>query len=130
MDRKFKFKIINALRKLTFSYPERSIAKKRAKIGPELYKCELCSSQIYTGKRPIEKINEAYPEAIVGKIQMDHTEPFVELSGESDDWNVILSRMFPVSSGWQTLCSICHDTKTAWENSERQRLRKEKKYKK
>jgi len=127
MDRKFKYKIILALRKLTFSYPERNKAKKRSKIGPELWKCETCSRQIYTGKRDIDFIKVKYPKAESGKMHMDHINPAVALEGESDDWNVTINRMFPMEEGWQNICAECHLVKTAYENGERARIKKERK---
>lgn len=127
IEKKFKFRIILALRKLTYIYPPRNEAKKRAKIGPELFECPMCGNHIYTGKKDIDKVQEKFPKAQVGKMQMDHTEPFVPLTGEVDDWNVIVDRMFPATEGWAYICTSCHSQKTLWENSQRVGHRKEKK---
>ena len=130
IDKRFRGVIIGALRKLTRIYPPRNEAKKRNKIGPELHECPMCSRHIYTGKKDIEKVKLKFPKAEKGKIQLDHTDPFVALSGQSDDWNVIIERMFPPTEKWGALCSgpgSCHEKKTAWEAGERARIRKENK---
>lgn len=127
MDKKFEAKIMSALRKLTKQWPPILRAKRKTKIGPELHQCPLCSQIIYTGKRSIEAIQVDFPEAIAGRMDVDHIDPViaVEDSGKDKDWNKIIFRMFCEESNVQSICSTCHKEKSSAERGDRAKARRE-----
>jgi len=101
-------------------------ARKKTKIGPELFKCPLCKQIIYTGKRSIDAIQMKYPEAIAGRMDVDHIEPVIAIdeSGKKKDWNKIITRMFCPESNVQCICWLCHKSKSLAERGERSIARK------
>ena len=104
-------------------------AKKKTKIGPELHQCPLCKQIIYTGKRDIEYVRTTYPEAIAGRMDVDHIEPViaVENSGKEKDWNQVIKRLFCEESNLQSICMFCHKVKSMAERSDREKVKKENK---
>jgi hypothetical protein len=98
-------------------------------VGPELHKCPLCEQLIYTGKRSIEMIQIDHPTAIAGRMDVDHIEPVVavEDSGKEKDWNKIIDRMFCEEENLQSLCWLCHKSKSLAERGDRAKARKENK---
>jgi hypothetical protein len=90
---------------------------------------------VYTGKKkeiPTEVL-EKYPKAIFGKIELDHAEPLVPLSGfpnKTWDWNIYLENLFCDVDGFQAICSECHSAKTYMEDQLRKDFRKLNKEKK
>lgn len=134
MTPKFKGKIINALRKLTYSYPPRNSAKKRQKRGPNTFECEHCSIWIYEGTRTIDKQLEILavspPNGLVkGRTNMDHKEAVVPLSGflrGSWDWDEFINRLFCAEEGFSLLCVECHDIKTKLEDEMRKEYKQNK----
>lgn len=125
MDSKLKQRIIAALRKLTYGYKPRTDAKNAQKVGPAAYQCEHCQQVIYEGKKqdipPI--ITDKYPNAIKGKIHLDHREPVVSAEHGWQGWDVYIERMFCSQDNYQAICSVCHKAKTFLEKQ----LRKENK---
>ena len=121
MDKRFQAKVDLSLRKLARQWKPIQNVRKRAKIGPELFKCEGCGQIVYSGARSIEVIKIDFPTAIVDKIEIDHIEPVVPTNWDGiRDWNVHFKRLFCDESNLQALCkSGCHLTKTLMENSER-----------
>jgi len=134
MDKKFKGKIINAIRKLSFTYPPRNKVRKRQQIGPATFECEHCGVWIYEGSRDIDtqlEILDLEPPVglIKGKVNMDHKESVVPLTGFSRgswDWDEFINRMFCEETGFQALCSSCHELKTGDEDEKRKQYRKNK----
>jgi hypothetical protein len=134
VDKKFKGKIINALRKLSFTYPPRNKVRKRQQIGPATFECEHCGIWIYEGSRDIAsqlEILDLEPpvDLIKGKPNMDHLESVVPISGFKKgrwDWDEFINRMFCKESGFQLLCSSCHDIKTNLEDEMRKEHRQNK----
>lgn len=114
---------------MTKQWPPILKAKRSTKIGPELYKCPLCSSIIYSGKRSIDTIRVDYPEAIIGRMDVDHIEPVIPIedSGKSKDWNKVISRMFCSEDNVQSICSTCHKQKSLSERGDRAKARRENK---
>lgn len=107
MDSKFKYFVINLLRKGTYRWGPRSEAFKRARIERGLYKCELCGE--------LRKNKD---------IVADHKEPVVPVTGFTnfDDY---IKRMFCSTEGFNIICkNTCHIEKTARENAERKIYRK------
>jgi hypothetical protein len=84
---------------------------------------------IYTGKRSIESIQLTYPEAIAGRMDVDHIDPVipVEDSGKGKDWNKIISRLFCADNNVQSICWICHKSKSMAERGDRVIARRENK---
>lgn len=95
--------VMRVLRRGTYQWPARGIAVADARVTRGVYECASCKGHF--------KRNE---------IDIDHIVPVIPLSG-TDDWNVIIERLFCDSSGLQVLCKPCHKKKTQFEN----RLRKE-----
>ena len=93
--------IINALRRASYRMPERNQALKKARIARNTYVCNICK--------------ETFPRK---QIQLDHVEPCIPVEG-TNDFNVIIDRMFCASEGYQCLCIFCHKEKTKNENKER-----------
>jgi hypothetical protein len=89
----------------------------------------LCKQIIYTGKRSIEAIQVDYPTAIAGRMDVDHIEPVVavEDSGKAKDWNKIIDRMFCEESNVQSICWLCHKSKSLAERGDRVKARRENK---
>lgn len=129
MDKRFQAKIMSALRKLTKQWPPILKAKKKTRIGPELHKCPLCHQIVYTGKRSIESIQIEYPDAIAGKMDVDHIDPVIPIedSGKDKDWNIVITRMFCDEDNVQSICWICHKSKSLAERSDRALARRENK---
>ena len=134
MNKQFKGKIINALRRLSFTYSPRNNAKSRQKVGPATFACEHCNIWIYEGSRNIDtqldKLELKPPNGIIkGKTNMDHKEPVVPLESfkrGSWDWDQFINRMFCEESGYQLLCSSCHKVKTQKEDEIRKNIRQNK----
>ncbi len=112
---------------MTKQWPPILKAKRKTKIGPELHQCPLCQQIIYTGKRSIESIQVDYPDAIAGRMDVDHIDPVipVEDSGKDKDWNKIIIRMFCEEDNVQSICSSCHKIKSLAERGDRAKARKE-----
>jgi len=100
-------------------------AKKKTKIGPELHKCPLCSQTIYTGKRDIEYVRTQYPDAIAGRMDVDHINPVIPVqdSGKKKDWNAIIDGLFCEEDNLQSICMFCHKIKSMAERSDRAKAR-------
>lgn len=72
-------------------------ALKRAKVGPDEYRCNHCEA-LYSLKG----------------VQVDHIEPVVPIDIHHS-WDDYITRLF--YGALQVLCRECHATKTALENS-------------
>lgn len=110
--------LIQGLRRMSYRYPSRTSAIKKARVGRNQYKCASC------GK--IVKSKE---------FVMDHVIPVVPPEIGFTDWNAYIEGMFPEDeSGWQVLCKIgelsCNAKKTLAENVIRKEQRALKKPKK
>ncbi len=92
----------NHLRRMFFSYWERTKALQAARVDRGLYMCAECK--------------------IVSKIaghHIDHIEPVVDTKVGFVDWDVYIKRLFCSSSNLQLLCEACHAIKTTAERQER-----------
>jgi 5-methylcytosine-specific restriction endonuclease McrA len=114
------------LRKLTKQWQPIIQKRKTAKIGPELYQCPKCQDIVYSGARSIDVIQQEHPNARVGRMDVDHIEPIMEIesAGSAKDWNKIIARMFCPSDNLQVLCSICHKEKSDKEKTGRAAVRR------
>lgn len=130
---KFKGKIISALRKLTYTNPERKRAFDRAKVDSATHKCELCNVFCYggTSEKNYQAMVDKYPDedVIKDKAVADHIRPVIPVKGfkgKTWDWDEYINRMhFCGEEGYQIVCKSCHDIKTKKENEERKKWRKE-----
>ena len=119
ITKSWRSKIISTLRQMTRYYPPIKKAREKSKIGPETHKCPLCQMIIYTGARSIEAIRLKYPDAVEGKIVIDHISPIVRIDGQESSWDEIINNMFCDEDNLQAICKTCHDSKTMAENQER-----------
>jgi hypothetical protein len=114
---------------LTKQWPPIIEARKKTKIGPELHQCPLCNQIIYTGKRSLDAIKLKYPDAIAGRMDVDHIVPVIAIedSGKSKDWNKVVDRLFCDASNVQSICWLCHKSKSLAERGDRTIARRENK---
>lgn len=132
IDKKTKGKIINALRRLTYSYPPRNEVKRLRKVDKALYSCELCHRYCYEGKSKKTYIEYAhkYPdrEIVMEHPHIDHKNPVVPIQkGWEWDWNDFINNMFCPKENLQLICVICHTEKTTEEQQRRTQIRRESK---
>lgn len=59
-----------------------------------------------------------------GELKADHRDPVVDPAVGFVDWNTYIARLFVEVDAYDALCSVCHDKKTAQENSIRVERRK------
>jgi hypothetical protein len=122
---KFESKIKTAINKLRRQWPAIIACKKRAKVGPELYQCEGCKMLIYTGKRSIDYIQIHHPDAVEGKVDVDHIDSVMPLDGRKLNLIEYVARVFCDIANLMLLCRCCHLSKSLLENEERRKNRKE-----
>jgi len=96
--------IIRHLRLASYKWPDRTIAKNKARISRGQYQCNICKEIFH------------YKE-----IQLDHIKPIIDPLTGWIDFNSFIKRLFCSAEGFQVLCRGCHAEKTQKEN----RLRKE-----
>lgn len=89
----------------------------------------MCEQLVYTGKRAIEMIQIDHPTVIAGRMDVDHIQSVVavEDSGKDKNWNKIIDRMFCEEENLQSICWICHKSKSLEERGDRAKARKENK---
>lgn len=119
MDKATRSFVMNVLRRGTYKHPGRFKALKKAHIGRNQYVCAGCGG-VFKKK----------------EINLDHIESVIPLEG-TEDFNVIIERMYVGIEGYQVLCCVksdlnsdpggCHGVKTAKENEQRRLLKAEKK---
>lgn len=95
--------ITSRLRGQSYKWPPRNEALVRARIERGLYKCSCCRESF---KRD--------------NVQIDHIKPVVPFTGW-DSFDGFISRLFCDVDGFQIICIICHDIKTATEDTIRAR---------
>lgn len=110
-ERILKNWLVQKLRRLSYMWPPRKAALKKARIARGVYKCAHCN-------------NTFGPK----QINVDHIIPVVSIDGWTD-WNGFIDRLFCKEEGYQILCIQDHDTKTQLENSLRPNFRSSKKTK-
>lgn len=120
IDKATRTFVMNVLRRGTYRHPGRFNALKKAHVGRNQYLCACCGG-IFKKK----------------EINLDHIESVIPIEG-TEDFNVIIERMYVPVEGYQTLCAIsseangfkeggCHGEKTAKENEQRREIKKAKK---
>lgn len=101
--------VMNVLRRGTYRWPGRFNSLKKAHKARNAYECNSCK-EIFKKK----------------EINLDHKDPVIPVEG-TEDFNVIIDRMYAEEGGWQVLCKPCHKTKTEAENEQRVVIKQEKK---
>ena len=128
-ERQFKGKIIQALRKLSYTNPDRKIAFDKAKVESATHECCICKTWCYGGESlsNFESLVEQYPDKniIKNKAQADHIKEVIPTEGFSNgswDWHEYIERLhFCGEQGWQIICVNCHNNKTNNENKRRKK---------
>ena len=101
--------LTNKLRRLSYQWPPRKEAIKRARLERGIYKCAICEGKF--GPK---------------EIQLDHKIPVVDEEVGFVDWNTYIERLFCDVDNFQVLCKPCHETKTFFEQEIRKQVKKEK----
>ena len=118
-------KIRRNLEKIWVHCPERTKAKKRAKIDTALYKCEIksCNKAVYDGvsDKNYQKTVEKWPkhDIIRGVIEIDHIDPVIDPKNGFVDWNTYMERRWVPAECYQAICRECHLEKSAIEDEQR-----------
>ena len=94
-----KDRVTRALRMLWLRSPERYSIVKNARIGPNLYQCELCNlvGSMYSTGMSKGKIKKTV------NFEVDH----IELFAKCDDWNLKIERLFDVDN-MRLVCKQCN----------------------
>jgi len=100
--------LIQTLRRASYRWPHRNAVLKRARVARGQYKCELCSAVV-------DRHN----------IKMDHIQAVVDPAVGWVSLDVFADRLLCDESGFQAICTSCHDIKTKGENKIRHQTRKE-----
>jgi 5-methylcytosine-specific restriction endonuclease McrA len=74
------------------------------------YQCQVCAAWVSSTKIAVDHILPVIPMANQEKEQWDPQNP---------DWNMYVRRLWCDPSNLQTICSDCHDKKTAAERQQR-----------
>lgn len=133
MDSKLRGKIINAVRRVTYTYSPRNEVRNKQKVAPASFKCEHCKYIVYTGSKDLKDSGLKQKKKKKGKVYVDHIDPCIPIEGfgkKGWDWNIYFDRLFCSKNGLQLLCKECHDIKTKEENQLRKEFRDKKKRKK
>lgn len=110
--------LIRILRNASIRWPARNEALKSARVDRGDYKCAMC--QDIFGRN---------------EVHLDHILPVVDTKEGFTTWDSYINRLFCEPSGYQVLCTSCHDAKTLLEDNlrtnsrqvERERKKSEKK---
>lgn len=102
--------LTNKLRRLSYQWPPRREAIKRARTERGVYKCASCEGSF--GPK---------------EIQLDHIKPVVDEEIGFVDWDTYIDRLFCSVDGFQVLCKTCHGAKTYLEQEIRKQVKHENK---
>jgi len=118
-EAKYHSFIVSGLRQLHLKWPPKSNVIREARIKRGVYKCEGCKQEVPATLPPKQGNKNR-----VKNILADHREAVVNPTDGFIDWNTFIDRLFIEESGYQALCSACHDKKTAEEREIRKRNKK------
>ena len=104
---KLKTFLIQNLRRISYRWPERGSALRKARISRGLYLCNHCKGQFKSKE-----------------INVDHVIPIIDPVMGWVNIEIYIERMFCNEDGFQVLCKNCHDVKSEAENSVRRDVRK------
>lgn len=122
-----KNRIIQNLRRLTWSWQPIKEAENEAKVDKATFECENCGRYVYNGKsaKSLATLTEKYPKKLVemGTIYHDHIKPVIPIGKKTKDltFDEIIDSIFCERDNIQILCKTCHDIKTKKENEERKK---------
>lgn len=113
-------------------------AIKESWIAPACFRCRICDYVVYYGDRNLEDVDYLHTFKANGnrikkdKRETDHLKPIIPIdgypSGLEIDFNYIINEtLYRPKEGYQVICSICHDKKSAEENEKRREYKKIKK---
>jgi 5-methylcytosine-specific restriction endonuclease McrA len=100
--------LTNKLRRLSYQWPSRKEAIRKARIERGVYRCAICEGSF----KPKE-------------IQLDHIDPVIDPHIGFTNWDDYINRLFVGEDGWQILCRVCHEFKTKFENEIRKSVKAE-----
>ena len=122
----FRTWLIWQLRRLSYRWPPRQVALRKASVSKEEYQ-----------KRPGEKVSKFvrnfYRCAICRKVfsrkgvSVDHIVPVIDPRRGWQNWTEYIRRLFCDVDGFQIICSKDHDAKTARERKVRLKYKRMKK---
>lgn len=95
------------LRLVSYKWPARSEALRRARIERGIYRCAVCKKK-YRNKQ----------------ISLDHKDPVINPAKGWEGVEIYVNRLFCAAGGFQVLCKKCHDKKTKIENAIRLKWKK------
>lgn len=97
---KFKKNFVKqSLRRASYRWPFKHIAKSEQRIERGFYRCESCK--------------EAFGPK---EINLDHIESVEDVKTGFINWDKFIDRLFVKTKGFQVLCIACHKGKTDTEN--------------
>lgn len=96
--------VIQTLRRATYRWPYKNIARTNSRIERAFYECSSCKGAF--GPKDIN---------------LDHVQPVIDVERGFTDWNDFINRLFVKTEGFQVLCETCHTNKTNVENLMRQK---------
>ena len=98
----FKPWLIAQLRRISYRWPPRNEAMKKARVDRGQYKCAKCKKVFHRSL-----------------IQLDHIKPVVDPKTGFTTWDKFIKRLFCGEDGFQVLCKDCHKKKTEKEDKTR-----------
>lgn len=113
IDDELKKFAVQALRRASYRWPNRSKALFNARVSRGLYECAHCKLQF--------KKKE---------VQLDHILPVVDIKDGFIDFDTFIKRLFCSVDNFAVLCKQCHSNKTQIENELRKINKKKKKSRK
>lgn len=100
---KFKKNFVKqSLRRASYRWPFKHMAKNNKRIERGFYECESCKGAF--GPK---------------EINLDHKEAVEDVKTGFINWDKFVDRLFVKTDGFQVLCITCHDAKTLVENEQR-----------
>jgi 5-methylcytosine-specific restriction endonuclease McrA len=92
--------VTQTLRRATYRWPFKNMAKNLQRLERGLYQCQGCESTFSPSD-----------------IELDHIVPVIDVQTGFTTWDDFIKRLFIKTDGFQVLCSdICHKNKTIIEN--------------
>lgn len=99
--------LTNKLRRLSYQWPARREAIKKARTERGKYTCNICEGTF--GPK---------------EINVDHIIPVIDPHTGFQDWHQYITRLFCEIEGLQICCVNCHKTKTFFEEAVRKQVKR------
>lgn len=97
-----KYWLVQKLRRISYQWPERKAAIRKARVSRGKYLCAHCNG-LFGPK----------------EINADHKDPVIDPEVGFVDWNTYIARLFCSEDNIQIICKIDHHAKSAEENERR-----------